>query len=133
MFAGDTDLDTADNPECHEDLQNNLNADFHKIEDSLNFDRLSLNISKCKFILIGTFQSLTKMPDIHLHTDSKPRNQVTVAKYFGMFIDSNIKWDDNINKLVPKIMAKIGILRILRKIGLIHTFKQLCTNHPTIL
>ncbi len=109
-------------------LHNNLNADLHKIIDYLNYNRLSLNIPKCEIMLIGTFQSLAKMPDIHVHIDNEPLNQVTVAKYLGMLIDSNLKWDDHINKLVPNISAKIGILRSLRKIVLIHTFKQLYTT-----
>ncbi len=45
----------------------------------------------------------------------------------GMFTDSNLKWDDHINKLVPKSSAKIGILRSLRKIVSIYTLKQLHT------
>ncbi len=31
MLAGDTAIDTAEKPECHEDLQNNRNADLHKL------------------------------------------------------------------------------------------------------
>ncbi len=42
-----------------------------------------------------------------------------------MFIDSNLKWDDHINKLVLKISAKIGILISLKKIVPIHTLKKL--------
>ncbi len=100
MFGDDTEIDTAEKPECHEDLQNSLNADLHKIKDYLNYNRLSLNIPKCEFMLMVTFQSLAKMPDIHVHIDNKPLNQITVAKYLGMLIDSNLKWDDHINKLV---------------------------------
>ncbi len=91
MFADDTEIDTAETPECHEDLQNNLNADLHKIKDYLNCNRLSLNIPKCEFMLIDTFQSPAMMPDIHVHIDNEPHNQVTVAIYPGMFIDSNLK------------------------------------------
>ncbi len=54
-------------------------------------------------------------------------NQVTVAKYLDMFIDSNLKWDDHINKLIPKMLFTIGIPRSLRKIVPIHTLKQLYT------
>ncbi len=57
-------------------------------------------------MLIGTFQSLAKMPDSHVHIGNESFNQVTVAK-FSMFINSNLKWEDNINKLIPKISAKI--------------------------
>ncbi len=74
-------------------------------------------------MLIDTFQSLTKMLDIYVHIHNEPLNQVNVAKYLGMFIDSNLKWDDHINKLVPKFSAKIGILRSLRKIVPIHALK----------
>ncbi len=76
---------------------------------------------------IGTFQSLAKMPDIHVHIDNEPLNQISLAKYFGMFIDSNFKWDDHINKLVSKISSKIGIVRTLRKIVHIPTLKELYT------
>ncbi len=100
MFGDDTEIDTAEKPESHEDLQNSLNADLHKIKDYLNYSRLSLNIPKCEFMLMVTFQSLAEMPDIHVHIDNKPLNQITVAKYLGMLIDSNLKWDDHINKLV---------------------------------
>ncbi len=106
MFADDTEIDTAEKPKCHEDLQNNLNADLYKIKGYLNYNRLSLNIPKCEFILKDTFQSLATMADINVHIDNEPLNQVTIDKYLGMFIDSNLKWDDHINKLVPKFRPK---------------------------
>ncbi len=40
MFADDTEIDTAETLEYHEDLQNNLNADLHKIKNYLNNNRL---------------------------------------------------------------------------------------------
>ncbi len=41
-----------------------------------------------------------------------------------MKIDSNLKWDDHINAIIPKISSKIGIIRSLRKIVLpIETLK----------
>ncbi len=91
IIADDTEIDTAEKPECHEYLQNNLNADFHKIKGHLYYNILSLNIPKCEFMLIVTFQSLAKMPDIHVHIDNEPLNQVIVVKYLGMFIDSKLK------------------------------------------
>ncbi len=42
-----------------------------------------------------------------------------------MKIDSNLKWDDHINAIIPKISSKIGILRSLRKIVPIETLKLL--------
>ncbi len=47
MFTDNTEINTTEKPECHEDLQNTLNADRHIIKDYLNYNTLSLNIPKC--------------------------------------------------------------------------------------
>ncbi len=62
---------------------------------------------------------------MRIHINNEPLNQVTVSKYLGMKIDSNLKWDDHINAIMPKISSKIGILRSLRKIVLTETLKLL--------
>ncbi len=103
-------------PECPEELENNLNSDLYKISEYFNINRLSLNAHKCEFMLIGTYQSLAKMPEISIHINNDPLHKVTISKYLGMFIDSNLKWDDHNNNMIPKISAKIGIFRSLRNI-----------------
>ncbi len=42
-----------------------------------------------------------------------------------MKIDSNLKWDEHINAIIPKISSKIGILSSLRVIVPIETLKLL--------
>ncbi len=78
-----------------------------------------------EFMLVGTYQSLAKVPDIRIHINNEPLKQLTVSKYLCMKIDSNLKWDDHINAIIPKISSKIGILRPLRKIVPIETLKLL--------
>ncbi len=67
-------------------------------------------------MLIGKYQSLAKMPVMSIHINNEPLHKVTISKYLGMFIISNLKWDDHINNMIPKISAKISILRSLRNI-----------------
>ncbi len=86
---------------------------------------MSHNVPKCEFMPVGTYQSLAKVPDIRIHINNEPLKQVTVSKYLGIKIDSNLKWDDHINAIIPKISSKIGILRSLRKILPIETLKLL--------
>ncbi len=38
-----------------------------------------------------------------------------------MYIDKNLKWEVHIDKIIPKISAKISILRSLRKLVTIDT------------
>ncbi len=65
---------------------------------------------------IGTYQSIAKMPNLMIHINNEPLKKVWIAKYLGMYIDENLKWDEHINVMIPKISAKIGILRLLRGI-----------------
>ncbi len=67
-------------------------------------------------MLIGSHRSLAKMPEMSIHINNKPLHKVPIYKYLGMLIDSNLKWNDHINNMIPKISAKIGILRSLRNI-----------------
>ncbi len=48
-----------------------------------------------------------------IHINNEPLHKVTISKYLDMFIDSNLKWDNHINIMIPKISAKISILRSL--------------------
>ena len=91
----------------------------------IDINRLSLNVHKCEFVLIGTHQSVANMVHVIIHTNNESLKHVSVAKYLDLYIGSNLKWDDHINDMIPKISAKIGILRSLRKIVPIDTLKHL--------
>ncbi len=58
-------------------------------------------------MLVGTYQSLDKVPNIRIRINNEPLKQINVSKYLGMNIDSNLKWDDHINAIVPKISSKL--------------------------
>ncbi len=76
-------------------------------------------------MLVETYQSLAIVLDIKIHINNEPLKQIIASKYLGMKIDSNLKWDDHINAIIPKISSKIGILRSLRKVVPIETLKLL--------
>ncbi len=65
-------------------------------------------------MLIGTYQAVKKI-------NGEPINRLSVAKYVCIYIDENLKWDVHIDKIVPKISAKISILRSLRNVVPIDT------------
>ena len=125
MFADDTEIDFAAKPECSAELEFDINSDLCKFKQYFYINRFSLNVQKCEFMLIGTHQSIVKMADVRIHINNEPLKHLTVAKYLGMYIDPNLKRDDQINNMIPKISAKIGIQRSHRKIVLIATLKHL--------
>ncbi len=92
MYADDTEIDSASTPRCPEELENNFNSDLCKISEYFNINRLSLNVPKFEFMLIGTYQSLAKMPpEMSIHINNEPLHKVTISKFLGMFIDFNLK------------------------------------------
>ncbi len=127
MFADDTEIVNTCKPKDHSTLENNINSDLSGLK--LYFDtnrlRLSINVTKCEFMQIGTYQSMVKMPNLMIHINNEPLKKVSITKYLGMYIDENLKWDAHINGMIPKISAKIGILRSLRRIVPIDTLKLL--------
>ncbi len=56
-------------------------------------NKLSLNVPKCEFMLVGTYQPLAKVRDIRIYINNEPLKQVAVLKYLGMKFDSNLKWE----------------------------------------
>ncbi len=76
-------------------------------------------------MLIGTYQALKKIFKINVQIDGEPINRVSVAKYVGMYIDENLKWDAYIDNIISKISTKISILRSLRKLVPIDTLTHM--------
>ena len=54
MSADDTEIDSAAKPECSAELKSNVNSDIYKVKQYFDINRLSLNVHKCEFMLIGT-------------------------------------------------------------------------------
>ncbi len=110
MYADDTEIENICNPDEHIQLENSLNNDLCRLKKYFDVNRLSFNVAKCVFMLIGTHQALQKMLDIRVHIDNEPLKRLSVAKYIGMYIDENLKRNVHID-IIPKISAKIGVLR----------------------
>ncbi len=125
MYADHRESESASKPEDYKELESTINNDLYKVKEYFDTNKLSLNVSKCECMLVGTYQSLAKVPDIRIHINNEPLKQVTVSKYLGTKIDSNLKWDDHMNAIISKVLSKFGILRSLRKTVPIEILKPL--------
>ncbi len=125
MYADNTEYESASKPEDYKELETTLNNDLYRVKEYFETNMLILNVPKCEFMLVGTYQSLVKVPGIRIHINNEPLKQVTVSKYLGMKVYSKLEWDDHINAIIPKISSKIGNLRSQRKIVLIETLTLL--------
>ncbi len=113
MYADDTEIDYAS--KSASDLEETINADLSTLQKYFIKNKLSINVKKCEYMLVGTHQALAKFRDICIKIGNISIQKVHFAKYLGMLIDENLKWGHHIDNMVKKISCKIGILRKVRK------------------
>ena len=116
MFADDTEIEYATKPAELSTMETTLNQDIMKLDSYFTANKLSLNIDKCSFMMIGTRQNLTNCNEVNLKIGTNPIEQVSVTKYLGMYIDDSLSWNIHIDQLVKKVAPKIGILKRLKPI-----------------
>ena len=74
------------------------------LTDWFRANKLSLSVAKTNYMLLTySSQHIDLQIDIHLANSSIKR--ATCAKFFGIYIDEKLKWDEhiyNMNKTIPK-------------------------------
>ena len=98
-----------------DNLQLYLNQDLDNVHNWLRAKKLTLNMTKTEFMLIGSRQRLstfTDSPTITIH-DSQD-SQVTTAKSLGVTIDNKLDWSSHIDKLTKKVASGIGAIKRIR-------------------
>ncbi len=65
-------------PEDYKELESTINNDLYKVKEYFDTNKLSLNVPKCVFMLVGTYQSFDKVTDIRVHINNEPLKQVTI-------------------------------------------------------
>ena len=120
-----TSLNIISTPVEEKSMENAINEDLNRLETYFENNKLSLNVDKCEFLLIGTHQQLSKCCDISIKMCNIEVKKVEHSKYLGITIDKHIKWDKHIDILKSKLSSKVGLLYRLRKTVPLDTIMQL--------
>ncbi len=75
MYVDDTEMEDLCKPEDSIKLETNLNSDLSRLKEYFNLNWLSINVTKCEFMLIGTNQALKKILNINVHINGEPINR----------------------------------------------------------
>ncbi len=54
MYADDTECESVSKQEDYKELDSTINNDFYKVKEYFDTNKLSLNVPKCEFMLVGT-------------------------------------------------------------------------------
>ena len=77
-------------------------------------NKLTLNIKKTKFILIGSLYRLSQVHnDFTVQVNSKSLERVSEHKILGVHTDESLTWRPRINDVIKKISAGLAALRHL--------------------
>ena len=97
------------------ELQNVINTELKGLNDWLTTNKLSLNIVKTEFMVVGSRQRIkTLNNEIDIEINGNMVNQVTSVKSLGVHLDNHLMWSEHTDKLCKKIASAIGALKRIR-------------------
>ena len=114
MYADDTSISLAASHITM--LEAEMNDEIRKLNCWLIANKLSLNIAKTEFMLIGSRQRLQTQNNQHveIQVEGKIIKQVEETKSLGVYIDNNLSWKKHVDETSKKVSCGIGALKRLR-------------------
>ena len=116
LFADNTNL-TAQFRRLHTLSENAVNSDLENLRKWSIANRLTLNVGKTGFMLIGTKQMIKSISNLQLNVviESNPVKQVIECKTLGVTVDQHLPWKSNTENICKKITSGISALRRLKE------------------
>ena len=96
------------------DLEQKLNSDLTNLCQLFNNNFLTLNVSKCKFVLFGSQRKVRSCSQLSLKINNHVLERKDSFKYLGVTIQENLSWSDHIEILSRKISQRLSLLRLIR-------------------
>ena len=110
LFADDTNLTASGDSIPY--LENAMNSDLENLRKWLIANRLTLNVAKTEFMLIGTKQIIKSISNLQLNVviESNPVEQVIECKTLRVTVDQHLSWKSNTENICKKITSGISAL-----------------------
>ena len=113
MFADDTNITmSADSVDY---LESKLNSDLGNIHQWLVANKLSLNVSKTEYMIIGSRHNLNKIiEDPIMKIGDQLVNRVYTTRSLVVIIDDRLGWENQIDSISKKISKGIEAIRLIK-------------------
>ena len=98
------------------DIANTLNIELKNIESWLVANKLSLNISKTKYIIFSSPRKRYDANICKLYINEQELEKVNYTKFLGLTIDKHLKWKEHIKTIQCKLSQTLGILYKIKHI-----------------
>ena len=113
MYADDTNMTftACSIPE----LQHDMNIDLQFLQNWLIANRLTLNVLKTEFMLVGSRQRVAILTqELDLSINGILLKRVNSSKCLGVEIDEFLTWDVHIASVSKKVSSSIGVIKKIK-------------------
>ena len=113
MYADDTNISVSG--KTTKGLESSLNNELEKVHVWLTSNKLTLNVKKTEYMVIGSYQRLfqiTNDPQIFIGNEKVKR--VSTTKSLGIIIDEKLNRKDEIDNISNKVLKTIGMIRKIK-------------------
>ena len=126
-FADDTTVIC--NGDTWAEAENDANHKISVINNWLTMSKLILNTKKTEFITFSIYNN--KQPDsFKIILNGTELNKVNVTKFLGIYIDSDLRWNNHIYKIVKKTYY---VIYIIKKLINIFNFQQVLAAYYALI
>ena len=113
MFADDTNVSIP--ADSLEELEVHLNSDLDNIHQWLVANKLTLNVSKTEYMIIGSRSKLSKITENPMiRIGNEFLNRVNTTKSLGVIIDDRLRWEDHIDSISKKVSRGIVAIKLIK-------------------
>jgi hypothetical protein len=109
LYADDTVL-YCSGKNVHE-LELQLNDDLSVVSHWFNRNLLTINTSKCKFMVFGSTRKLNNIETVDIYINRSTLDRTDKFKYLGIIFNQSLTWHDHVDYLVKKINQRIGLMK----------------------
>ena len=95
------------------DIVRIMNNDLNNVDNWLASNKLSLNVNKTHFMLIGTPQKLAHLcnDDLNVNIKGNRLQRVNHCKHLGVEVDDKLLWSNQIDQVRKKVLTGLYFLR----------------------
>ena len=115
MYANDTSLTlSAYDPTT---LEEKLNKDLEEVQKWLKSNKLTLNVKKTKYMIIGSHYRLRHLNgDLNVTVNGQRLTRATNYRYLGIEVDEALGWQPHVDAVCKKVSAGIGAIKHIRSL-----------------